>query len=71
MNMNKGISIGLLVVGVLLLVFGLNAWHSVGSQVSETVTGAPTNKAIWLLVAGALLSIIGLFGTLRKGGPSV
>ncbi len=64
--MNRGISIAFIVIGVLLLVFGVNAWQSVGSAASEVVTGAPTNKAIWLLVGGVLLAIAGIFGVSRK-----
>jgi len=57
--MNKGISIALLVVGVILLIFGLNAYQSAGSNISEVVTGAPTSKAIWLLIGGLGAAIIG------------
>ena len=35
-SMNKVIGIALLIVGVLLLVWGINASDSVGSQISET-----------------------------------
>lgn len=64
--MNKAVSIGLLVVGVVLLVFGLNASHSFGSDVSRAVSGTPTDKSIWLLVGGALLGIVGLVGVFRR-----
>jgi hypothetical protein len=64
--MNKSVSIALLVVGIVLIVFGIGAWESVGSEMSEAVTGAPSNKAIWLLGGGVLLAVAGLVGTLRK-----
>ncbi|MDP3071967.1 MAG: DUF3185 family protein [Opitutaceae bacterium] len=47
-------SIAFLIVGVILLVFGLNAADSVSSEVSNALTGAPTNKSIWLIVLGAV-----------------
>ncbi len=47
-------SIAFLVVGVILLVFGLNAADSVSSSVSNAVTGAPTDKSIWLIALGAI-----------------
>lgn len=63
--MNKGTAIALLVVGVILLVFGYNAYHSASSNLSEMVTGAPADKAIWLLSAGLVASIVGGFTLAR------
>ena len=63
--MNKGMSVALLVAGVILLVFGLNAYHSASSDVSRFFTGAPTDKALWLLIGGAVAGIAGLFGLVR------
>ncbi len=54
--MNKGISVALLIIGVLLIVWGVSAFDSASSDVSQALTGSPTNKAIWLLV-GALLQV--------------
>lgn len=64
--MNKPLSIALLVVGVILLVWGLQASSSVASDVSEAVTGSPTDRSIWLIVLGVLAAIIGGFGLLRR-----
>ena len=64
--MNKGMSVALLVVGVVLLVFGLNAYHSASSDVSRFFTGAPTDKALWLLIGGVIASIVGFLGLARK-----
>jgi len=64
--MSKPIAIALLVGGIILLVFGFNASESVGSEVSETFTGTPTNKSIWLLVLGALLAVAGGIGLARR-----
>ena len=64
--MNKGISVVLLVAGVILLVFGFNAYHSASSDVSRFFTGAPTDKALWLLIGGAIAGIVGIFGLVRK-----
>ena len=57
--MNKGTAIALLVVGVILLIFGFDAYHSASSGVSQAVTGAPSDKAIWLLIGGAIAAIVG------------
>ena len=65
--MNRPVSLILLVVGVILVIYGINASSSVGSDVSRAVTGTPTDKSMWLLIGGAVLAIIGLVGTLRGG----
>lgn len=63
--MNKGISVGLLVIGVVLTIWGISASDSVGSGVSRLFTGAPTDRTVWLLVSGILAGVVGLFGVLR------
>ena len=54
------------VVGVVLIVFGMNASASLGSRLSELFTGAPSDRTIWLLLAGVAAAIIGL-GLLLAG----
>jgi len=63
--MNKGMSVALLVVGILLIIWGVSALESFGSDVSRFFTGAPTNKAVWLLIGGIVAGVVGLFGLLR------
>jgi hypothetical protein len=67
--MNKSLSLAFLVVGVVLLVFGLNSADSVASSVSEAVTGTPTDKSMWLIVLGAVGIVAGGVGFFagRKG----
>jgi hypothetical protein len=67
--MNKPLSIVLVVVGVILLIYGLNAGDSLASNVKESITGTPTNKSLWLLVAGVVSIILGGYGLLRGGRP--
>jgi hypothetical protein len=64
--MNKAIAAALLVAGVILLAFGLNAYHSASSDVSRFFTGAPTDKALWLLISGVIVGIFGFLGLVRK-----
>lgn len=68
--MNKIISLALLVGGIVLLVYGINASNSVGSSLSRTFNGAPTDKTVWLLVGGGIATLVGLAGVLR-GSKSV
>lgn len=64
--MNKNVSVALLVVGIILIAFGLSAYHSASSDVSRFFTGAPTDKALWLLIAGVIASIVGFLGLSQK-----
>jgi len=63
--MNKSVSVALLVGGIVLLVFGYNAARSASSAFSRVFTGSPTNKAIWMTVAGAVATVVGLIGLSR------
>lgn len=63
--MNKAISLALLAGGVLLLILGISAADSLGSDISRFFTGSPTDKAVWMLIIGAVLCVVGLGGVLR------
>jgi Protein of unknown function (DUF3185) len=63
--MNKPLSIALLVGGVVLIVFGVNASNSFSSDVSRLFTGSPTDKAMWMLIGGAVLAVVGVVGLMR------
>lgn len=65
--MNKGISVVLLIVGILLIIGGIHASESFNSALSRFFTGSPTDKTIWFLIGGIVMGIVGLFGLLR--GP--
>ena len=58
--MQSVVGIVLLVVGVVLMIFGMQASASVGSRISELFTGAPSDRTIWLLVAGVAAAMLGL-----------
>jgi hypothetical protein len=64
--MNKVSSLLLFVGGVIALVFGVSASESIGSDFSRLFTGAPTDKAIWLLIGGAVATALGTAGLLRE-----
>lgn len=57
--MNKAIGLTLLAVGIALLVYGINAQNSFSSNVSQTFTGHPTNKAMWFLIGGIAGIVLG------------
>ena len=57
--MNKALSLAILIVGVILLIFGINAHDSLASSAKEAVTGSPTDKSIWLITLGVIGVIVG------------
>lgn len=63
--MTKMLSVALLAAGIVLLIFGFNASNSLGSDLSRFFTGSPTDKAVWMLVGGAVLAVVGLVGLAR------
>jgi hypothetical protein len=64
--MNKLTSLLLLVAGVILIIYGVNASNSIGSDFSRLFTGSPTDKSIWLLIGGVAAAIVGAGGLLRS-----
>jgi uncharacterized membrane protein YidH (DUF202 family) len=65
LSMNKAISIAILAGGILLLIFGINAYDSTSSDISRFFTGSATDKSIWMLVGGVVMAALGLVGLLR------
>ncbi|MEA3195741.1 MAG: hypothetical protein QOD26_4074 [Betaproteobacteria bacterium] len=63
--MNKPLSFALLAGGILLVIFGVNASNSLGSDISRFFTGSPTDKAIWMMVGGVVAAVVGLAGLMR------
>ena len=64
--MNKLVSLALLVGGVVLMIYGIQATNSFGSDVSRFFTGSPTNKAVWMFIGGTVATVIGLVATSRS-----
>jgi len=64
--MNKIISLALLIGGVALMIHGINAANSFSSDVARFFSGSPTDKAVWMLIGGTVIGIIGLASKLRS-----
>jgi hypothetical protein len=54
-----------LIAGIVTLMLGVSASESFGSEISVLFTGQPTDKAIWLLIGGAIATAGGLIGLAR------
>ena len=63
--MNKPISLALVVGGIILIVYGVAASDSIGSGFSRLFTGSPTDNTMWLLIGGAIATVVRGSGLLR------
>ena len=64
--MNKTVALAVLAGGILLLILGINAYDSSSSEISRFFTGSPTDKAVWMMIGGAVLCVVGLAGVLHR-----
>jgi hypothetical protein len=62
---NRSISFALLAGGIVLIILGVNASNALSSDISRFFTGSPTDRSIWMLVAGVMASVVGLMGLTR------
>lgn len=67
MNLNKITGFALLVIGCGLFYYGWQAQDSIASHLSNTVTGAPTDKTMALLGLGVLVGATGLYTLVFRG----
>ena len=49
-----------LIAGIILLVRGHDMAESIGSQMKQAFTGAPTNRSTYFYIAGVALTVFGL-----------
>lgn len=68
--MNKAAGLALLVVGIVLIIFGINASDSFGSEVKRFFTGTPTDKSMWLLLGGIAATTVGVVTIFRISGKA-
>ncbi len=62
--MLKATALALLAAGIVLTIFGVNAMNSASSDFSRIFTGAPTDRAIWMLLGGVAMLVAGVAGLL-------
>lgn len=65
--MNRLLSLTLLIGGIILIIYGINAADSISSSVSRLFTGNPTDATIWYFLGGIVAVILGGTGLAR--GP--
>jgi hypothetical protein len=65
--MNKStISVVMLVVGVVLIVLGLQEYGAFGSSLSRAIGRGPSTRAVVLLACGGACAIFGAMNIFRK-----
>ncbi len=66
----KVLFLALTIGGIVLTIFGINASQSFASDVSRFFTGNPTDKAVWMLIGGIAMFVVGLVGLLRSSNKT-
>lgn len=67
--MSRIVGLGFLVLGIILIGWGVSASESVSSSFSKLFTGSPTNKAVYLMIGGAILAMVGIGALIRSPKP--
>lgn len=67
MSTQRIAGLAILAVGVVVLIYGLNASHSMADRLSNTFTGRFTDSTTWYIIGGAAAAIFG--GLLAAFGP--
>lgn len=62
----RAIGIALLVLGAGLAFWGFQLSESVGSQLTEVVTGAETDRVMMFYIGGAVSFAVGLYLLIKK-----
>ena len=60
MNITRGIGLVLLILGAILLYFGLQSTDSLGEKVVEGVTGRYSDGTMGYLIGGGASGVLGL-----------
>jgi hypothetical protein len=63
--MQRAFSLMLLVGGIILIIYGINASESVAPSFSRFFKGTPTDNTIWLVAGGVAAAVLGLVGVRR------
>jgi hypothetical protein len=58
-----------LAIGIMLLIHGHDMARSIGSQVQQVFTGAPSDRSTYFYIAGAALTIFGASQIIWPGRP--
>lgn len=68
--MIKAVALALLAGGIVLTIFGINAMNSANSDIARFLTGAPTDRTMWMVIGGIVMLVAGLAGLLSASKGS-
>jgi hypothetical protein len=68
--MKNPVGLIVLIAGVVLLIYGINASNSFNSSVKKAFTGNPTDHSMWLILGGAIATAGGLVLMVRGSPPA-
>ena len=57
---------GLVIAGLILLIFGLNSSDSIQNAFSRMFSGHYTDRTMWLIVVGSVCTVLGLYGCIQS-----
>lgn len=57
--MNRAIALGILAGGIALTVYGVNASHSFGSELTKVFTGNPSDRSMMMMIGGVVMIVAG------------
>lgn len=66
MSTTRIIGIILLIGGVILIIAGISASHSLGNNLSRFFSGHLTERTLWYILGGIASAVVGLVLTLRS-----
>ncbi len=68
MKMHRIVGLNLIIVGLIIFIFALNASDSLGDRLSNFFTGHFTESTVWYMVLGVVSMIGGSALMLVRGG---
>ncbi|HWA27939.1 MAG TPA: DUF3185 family protein [Lacunisphaera sp.] len=69
--MNRTVSLIFLSIGTVLVIYCFNALGSLISAFSGFRSGAPTDRTVWLMIAGVVLFGVGVGGVVFGRKPTL
>lgn len=61
--MKMPLALAILVVGIILLLFGLNSSESIQDSFSRFFSGQFSDRTMWFIVGGSVCVVVGLYGS--------
>ena len=70
MSIPRAIGVILLIAGVVLIIIGVTASHSLADNLSTVFRGRLTQNTLWYIIGGSVSAVLGLLLTIGVVGRS-